>query len=156
MKKIIPLLLALIAAYFSYQNHQPEADSVSRIPGSTSPSLASREQASQDALIADAFRKQQSNTSVTLNGTVIALLSDDNDGSRHQRFIIKLASGQTLLVAHNIDLAGRVENLKSGDSVSLRGEYEWNNKGGVLHWTHHDPSQRHETGWIRHEGHTYQ
>ncbi|QOY51204.1 DUF3465 domain-containing protein [Candidatus Sulfurimonas baltica] len=39
------------------------------------------------------------------SGDVIRVLSDDNTGSRHQRFIIRLSSGQTLLIAHNIDLA---------------------------------------------------
>ena len=35
-------------------------------------------------------------------------LPDDNKGTRHQRFILKLSSGQTLLVAHNIDLADKI------------------------------------------------
>ena len=83
------------------------------------------------------------------------LLPDDNDGSRHQRFILQLASGQTLLVAHNIDVAGRIDSLRVGDRVEFSGEYEWNPKGGVIHWTHHDPRGRHEAGWIRHGGKTY-
>jgi len=87
---------------------------------------------------------------------VTRILTDDNEGSRHQRFIVKLATGQTLLLAHNIDLASRVENLSVGDTVDFRGEYEWNDRGGVMHWTHRDPAGRHEAGWIRHNGKIYQ
>ena len=84
------------------------------------------------------------------------MLSDDNQGSRHQRFILELSSGLSLLVAHNIDLAPRIEGLQTGDTVSFYGEYEWNNQGGVMHWTHHDPAGRHADGWLKHQGRTYQ
>ena len=87
---------------------------------------------------------------------MVRVLADDNNGSRHQRFIVQLGSGQTLLVAHNIDIADRVAYLESGDHIEFNGEYEWNPKGGVIHWTHHDPQGRHQSGWIKHNGHTYQ
>lgn len=90
------------------------------------------------------------------SGIVVRILPDDNDGSRHQRFIIRLASGQTLLVAHNIDLAARVARLKTGDTVEFNGEFETNPQGGVIHWTHHDPQGTHIDGWLKHEGRTYQ
>jgi hypothetical protein len=102
-----------------------------------------------------AFTEQQSGSQVTGEGTVAKLL-DDNEGSRHQRFILILPSGQTLLVAHNIDLAPRIALLKSGDAVAFNGVYEWNAKGGVIHWTHRDPSGRHQAGWLKHAGQTYQ
>lgn len=90
------------------------------------------------------------------SGVVTKILADDNNGSRHQRFILTLDSGQTVLVAHNIDLAPRVENLQVGDKVSFYGEYESNNKGGVIHWTHHDPAGKHAAGWLMHKGEKYQ
>jgi hypothetical protein len=93
---------------------------------------------------------------VEASGVVERVLPDDNSGSRHQRFIVRLASGQTLLIAHNIDIAPRVAGLARGDTVSFSGLYEANDKGGVVHWTHHDPSGRHSAGWIEHEGHRYQ
>lgn len=89
-------------------------------------------------------------------GRVSRLLPDDDDGSRHQRFIVTLATGQTVLIAHNVDLAPRVANLKVGDAVEFSGEYESNPRGGVVHWTHRDPRGRHAAGWIRHGGVTYQ
>ena len=44
-------------------------------------------------------------------GHVVRVLADDRQGARHQRFIVRLASGQTLLIAHNIDVAPRVQGL---------------------------------------------
>ena len=83
------------------------------------------------------------------------LLPDDNKGSRHQRFVVALASGQTVLVAHNIDIAPRIGSLRQGDRVQFSGEYEWNDKGGVIHWTHRDPAGSHADGWLKHKGQTY-
>ncbi|EPP5679000.1 DUF3465 domain-containing protein, partial [Vibrio cholerae] len=105
-----------------------------------------------DAVLQQAYQSQQSDLQVQGFGQVAKVLPDDNDGSRHQKFILKLNSGQTLLVAHNIDLAPRIPNLKVGDSVEFYGEYEWNKKGGVLHWTHKDPQNRHAHGWLKHNG----
>ncbi len=102
-----------------------------------------------------AYQEKQSDVQVQGLGKVIKVLSDDNKGSRHQRFIIKTSSNLTILVAHNIDLASRVENIKEGDDIEFYGEYEWNNKGGVLHWTHHDPRKKHTDGWLKHKGVIY-
>ncbi len=103
-----------------------------------------------------AFSQQLSDVQVHVSGTVIKLLADDNTGHRHQKFILQTASGLTLLVAHNIDLAPRISTLSQGDDLTLYGEYEWNAKGGILHWTHHDPAGRHVDGWIEHHGKRYQ
>lgn len=101
------------------------------------------------------YDAQRSGVMVSTEGQVVRLLKDDNEGSRHQKFLIKIPGGLTLLVAHNIDLAPRVP-LKENDRVLIYGQYEWSNKGGVLHWTHHDPNKRHEEGWIEHQGKRYE
>ncbi len=98
---------------------------------------------------------QQSGVMIELEGIVDRVLSDDLKGSRHQRFILKVGDGRTVLVSHNIDLADKVP-LQRRDTVTLYGQYEWNEKGGVVHWTHHDPKGRHADGWIQHEGRRYQ
>ena len=106
--------------------------------------------------IARAFEQRQRDVVVEGAGTVSRILSDDNAGSRHQRFVVQLASGQTVLVQHNIDLAPRIEHLNVGDPVSFSGEYIWNEQGGLIHWTHHDPAGKHKGGWIKHNGQTYE
>ena len=110
----------------------------------------------RDSPIGRAFKDRTSNVQVEGAGVVTSILQDDLDGSRHQRFIVRLASGQTLLIAHNIDIAPRVAGLQKGDSVRFYGEYVWNEKGGMVHWTHHDPSGKHVAGWVKHNERTYQ
>jgi hypothetical protein len=105
--------------------------------------------------IASAYVTKTSGLQVSSYGIIVKLLPDDNKGSRHQRFILKLSNNQTVLVAHNIDLAPKILSLRKGDMVEFNGEYEWNSKGGVIHWTHHDPAGRHQDGWLKHNGSLY-
>ena len=46
--------------------------------------------------------------------------------------------------------------VQVGDRVEFSGEYEWNDQGGVVHWTHHDPRAQHRDGWLRRGSQTYQ
>lgn len=111
---------------------------------------------SADEIIQQAYQQRRSDVVIEGEGRVIKCLPDDNRGSRHQRFLIRLQSGQTLLLAHNIDLAARIDDLGVGDVIAFRGEYEWSAKGGTVHWTHHDPAGRHVGGWLKHDGRLYQ
>ncbi len=104
----------------------------------------------------DLFFKKSNDQKVEDTGKVYRILSDDNEGSRHQRFLIRLSDRQTLLIAHNIDLAPRIKDLQVGDEVQFRGEYVYNEKGGIIHWTHLDPEGEHFAGWVKHNGMTYQ
>jgi len=106
--------------------------------------------------LARAFQQKESNVRVEGDGIVSRILSDDTSGISHQRFIVRLASGQTILIEHNTDVAGRIEDVKVGDTIRFLGEYVWNEQGGLVHWTHHDPSGIHRAGWIEHNGRTYQ
>ncbi|MGB7921729.1 MAG: DUF3465 domain-containing protein [Pyrinomonadaceae bacterium] len=146
-------LLLSVALHEDAYSFKVEAAQKSR---QRKPRRSTRAFSGSDELLARAFKQRTSNLQVEGQGVVRRVLSDDNDGSRHQRFIVALASGQTLLIAHNIDLAPRVDGLRKGDVVSFSGEYEWNAEGGVIHWTHRDPSKRHQAGWLKHNGKVYQ
>jgi len=100
------------------------------------------------------FDKRDSGDWIKGAGIVRRLLSDDHEGSRHQRFILDMRNGQTLLIAHNIDLAKRIP-LGMGDKISLTGMYEWNDLGGLVHWTHDDPMGAEEGGYIEFQGTHY-
>ena len=144
--RLLSIVLALVLAYGFGQGQLPFADAPS----------ASAQAGNADEAVAAAFAARQSDVAIEGEGEVIKLLSDDNRGSRHQRFILRLASGVTLLVAHNIDLAPRIDALKVGDRLRFGGEYEWNERGGVLHWTHHDPRGKHAGGYLELNGRRYE
>lgn len=146
MRKLILIVIVIIAGYFG------GVESGFILPW-YSHSVSTN---SSDQVLAAAFENHQSNIEVQGVGKVSRILADDNDGIRHQRFIVQLATGQTLLIAHNIDLAMRVSSLETGDHIEFHGEYEWNSEGGVIHWTHHDPQGIHISGWLKHNGHNYQ
>jgi hypothetical protein len=124
MKKLFIALLIGIGIY-AYVQYNPAV-----IPSFTEPSFT-EESVRTDQAITDAYQNRLSDIQVSGSGKVSRILRDDNEGSRHQRFILRLSSGQTLLIAHNIDLAPKINTLQEGDVVQFFGEYEWNSKGGV-------------------------
>lgn len=161
MKRVALLfLLGLMVLLAQRFDLSPDSPLQTANKPSTSPTiqrqLNSDSQLDSDRQLQQAFANRQSDLQIEGHGTVIKLLPDDLKGSRHQRFLLQLSHGQVLLVAHNIDLAPRIADLKRGDRVSFYGEYEWNAKGGVIHWTHHDPKGRHAAGWLEHRGRRYQ
>jgi len=143
MKNLITIIVLLVCAYIGWGQFNRSDDSVAFTN-------------QNDTVLSSALKERISGVQAEGNGIVIKILSDDEVGSRHQRFILKLHSGQTLLIAHNIDLAPRLSTLREGDVVAFSGVYEWNSKGGVIHWTHLDPNGHHEAGWLKHNGRIYQ
>lgn len=114
-------------------------------------SVSSNADTCQNDRVVAAFQAQQSGQQVKGCGTIITALPDDNEGSRHQKILIQLdgiSPKQTILLVHNIDLAPRVADVSKGTALSFYGEYVYNDKGGLVHWTHHDPAARHQGGWI--------
>ena len=110
-----------------------------------------------NAAVERAYAERRSNVEVTAEGVVTSVLADDSGPSgTHQRFIIRLASStQTVLVENNLTI-GRRSPVSVGTAVKVRGEYVWNDKGGLIHFTHHDPDLTHEGGWIEVGGVRYQ
>jgi hypothetical protein len=62
--------------------------------------------------------------------------------------------GLTVRVEDNVDLTGPIP-LAPGDAVTVRGEYEYDRRGGVIHWTHRDPRGRHPPGYVDVNGERY-
>lgn len=118
--------------------------------------VASQNVSAADLLLKSAYDQRQSHVFLGGEGRIKTLLPDDTQGSRHQRFIVVLESGQSLLIAHNIDLAQPIESLVVGELIEFYGEYIWNEKGGLIHWTHRDPKGQKAGGWLRYRQRLYQ
>jgi len=131
--RLLPLLIVAVLVFYQYYQAGNEAVDAGLQTGG-------------DA-VEQAFAAQRSGLWLETRGRVIRTLRDDNEGARHQKFILQLDGGHSVLVAHNIDLARRIP-AREGVSLTVRGRYEWNDRGGVIHWTHHDPDGREPGGWI--------
>ncbi|AGF78273.1 Protein of unknown function (DUF3465) [Desulfocapsa sulfexigens DSM 10523] len=140
------ILLALFALviYLLAQQGENFSDIATVVPGGS------------ETTVEAAFANQQSDLQIQGRGIVKKVLPDDREGTQHQKFILQVDPDQTVLVAHNIDVAARLEGLEAGDTVEFYGEYEWTAQGGVIHWTHRDLDGRHTDGWLRYNGKTYQ
>ncbi len=145
------IAIVLAAAFLAWWGAREQVAAPTPAP----PTASSIRQQSGDPLLT-AFLTRSSKVQIESEGVVKKLLPDDDVGSRHQRFILEGPSGRTVLVAHNLDLAPRVPDLQPGARVAFNGEYEWNERGGVIHWTHHDPRGEHAGGWLEYRGRRYQ
>lgn len=141
---VVVLVIAIAAAVFAARR-EPVAGTA---PAATVPASPTRSALDDDSL-SRAIATRADEVPVTGRGTVVKLLADDREGSPHQRIIVAVAGGGTVLIAHNIALASRIDPIAVGDQLEFAGDYAWNDKGGVVHWTHHDPQGRHRTGWLR-------
>jgi hypothetical protein len=139
--RLLPLLIVAVLVIYQYYQAGNEAVDAGLQTGG-------------DA-VEQAFAAQRSDLWLETSGRVSRVLRDDNEGARHQKFILQLDGGHSVLVAHNIDLAKRIP-AREGVSLTVRGRYEWNDRGGVIHWTHHDPDGREPGGWIEVEDVRYE
>lgn len=152
LSALVSLLLLIAVGFFFYNNITP----YHTIGSNDLTERAASSDSHHDLILKDAFQRRTSNIQVEGEGIISKILPDDKDGDRHQKFIVLLNSGQTILIAHNIDLAGKIDSIQEGNRIAFNGEYEWNEKGGLVHWTHHDPNNNHAAGWIKHDGQIYQ
>ncbi len=86
---------------------------------------------------------------------VVQILPDDTQGLEHQKWIVRLSSGQKMLAVYNSDMCPRVP-VKVGDIVSMGGQFIWSRKdGAILHWLHHDPKGKRPDGYVYLQGEFY-
>ncbi len=169
--RIISLCLLLILTYFSQtsltfsqqlsQTIKPNAINQATkffdIFNFFKPSPVQNQQKSSTGLV-DIYQAQKDHlkhVEVIVKAKVYKMLSYDLYGLPHERFLIKLNNNSTVLIAHDLKMAPCVP-LKANDDVTIKGEYIWNNLGGVIHWTHHTDTAFHVGGYILFNNKTYQ
>jgi hypothetical protein len=143
---MIPIIIAVVVLV-----QQRRAPTHTPAPPPTAATPISASGASE---IQNAFRDRRSDLWVEASGVVVKLLPDDRDGEPHQKLLVRIddADDLTVLIAHNLNAAQRVP-VHEGDHLRFRGEYEWTDKGGTVHFTHAPEQQRREPGgWIDFNG----
>jgi hypothetical protein len=85
-----------------------------------------------------AFQTHRSKLWLTVSAHVTRDLADAHGTYTHQRFIVTCSGGFTLLIVNDISIGERAP-AHIGDTVTVRGQYIWNDQGGLIHFTHHDP-----------------
>lgn len=156
-KSVLILCCALVfnACSKPINESSNSSEPVSISPAQSGQPPVASDVSSNNSSLESAFEHKQSDIQVSGHGKVVKLLSDDTNGARHQKFLVKINPRQILLFAHNIDLAAKIP-LQVGDEISFKGEYVYNPKGGIIHWTHLDPHGHHPSGWIMLNGNKYQ
>jgi hypothetical protein len=104
------------------------------------------------------YASGSSGAEVIGHGTVLGVLGTRGGPSgEHEGFLLKLDQQCDLLlrVETNVDITGPVP-LEVGEVVTVKGQFEDDANGGVIHWTHHDPRGRHVSGYVEADGKIYE
>ncbi len=106
-----------------------------------------------NAAVYDDWQNARSRVEVTATGKVMRILGTRvGPSGTHEGFLVRLngaaAHGLTVRVEDNVDITGPIP-LATGDDVEVRGEYLYDPRGGLIHFTHHDPRARHAGGYVR-------
>jgi len=103
----------------------------------------------------NAFEQGRTGVWVSGHGTVKQLVGDETvAGERHQRIVVDVGEVFDLIVRHSVEASERVPVVQ-GDTIAFQGRYEFNGRGGVLGFTHHDPEEPGGGGWVRYQGNVY-
>jgi hypothetical protein len=108
---------------------------------------------SANGAVYQAWAAHRSRVEVTATGSVARVLGTRlGPSGRHEGFLVHLRGaaghGLTVRVEANVDITGPIP-LSAGNDVEVRGEYIYDERGGLIHFTHHDPRGTHPGGYVR-------
>ncbi len=110
-----------------------------------------------DGAVCRAYANQHSRVEVIADGSVVRLLGTQlGPSGPHEGFLLRLRRGCTLTVRveTSVDFTGPIP-LHAGDVVVVKGEYEYDVLGGVIHFTHRELYGRHAGGYVELHGTYY-
>jgi hypothetical protein len=115
--------------------------------------------AASNATVYDAWRTHRSYVQVTASGSVARVLGTRlGPAGMHEGFLLHLngaeGRGLTVRVEDNTDLTGPIP-MSAGDDAVVRGEYIYDPRGGIIHYTHRDPRGHHPSGYVQVNGRLY-
>jgi hypothetical protein len=111
-----------------------------------------------NAQVCSLYASGSSGVEVIAQGTVLGVLgTNEGPSGEHEGFLLGLKQDCDLMlrVETNVDITGPVP-VQDGQVVTVKGQFEDDAEGGVIHWTHHDPSGRHVAGYVEIAGKLYQ
>ncbi|MGH7738480.1 MAG: DUF3465 domain-containing protein [Candidatus Tyrphobacter sp.] len=103
-----------------------------------------------DAALCRAIASSANGTEVVADGTVTQILGTHPGRSgAHEGFVLHLGSGcdASLRVETNVDFTGPIP-LRTGERVVVKGEYDSDPDGSVIHFTHREVRGRHPGGYV--------
>ena len=109
-----------------------------------------------DAALCADIASGSSGAEVIADGTVAQLLGTSSGASgEHEGFVLRLGSAcrATLRVETNVSFTGPIP-LRTGESVVVKGEYDRDPDGDVIHFTHRELRGHHPGGYVE-AGGTY-
>ena len=157
IKIVIAFILAFIAVIFGLRNKNSSSDTA--VFAETTENLSATPQTEEVPmnLNTEPIRAIKNSTPLKYvlvkNAHVIKTLPDDKNGPLHQRWIMEIENGITITVFHNVDIAERVPVIV-GSRLTVAGELEYGDKwkDPIMHWTHDDPQNRRQAGYVLFNG----
>ncbi|KPU82850.1 hypothetical protein JI57_03275 [Psychromonas sp. PRT-SC03] len=100
--------------------------------------------------------KQQRSAKVSAQGRVINSLPLQSKPYLAQLFLVRLISGQKIIIKHNIETGRALPAVEDGSLLFFKGLYKWNHKGGMIVFTTKKNNQNKLSGWLKYNEITYQ
>lgn len=100
--------------------------------------------------------KSQRSAKVSAQGHLIRRLPEQLSPYRAQLFLVRLTSGQKLIIKHDIEMGEALPDIKKGALLFFKGLYKWNRKGGFIIFTTQKNRENNLSGWLKYKEITYQ
>ncbi|NUN05797.1 MAG: DUF3465 domain-containing protein [Bdellovibrio sp.] len=153
---VFSCVLSLNIAEAKHQNKQDQKqrDKISQEATSSQQASFVDEKASDNDIVRAVNDRRRVNYVEGGSLTVTKVLPNDEDGRKHQKWMVRLSNGNTMQAVYNSDMCPEVP-VKVGDVIAMGGMFLWTNSGPMLHWLHHDPRGNRPDGYVYVNGKYY-